>query len=215
MWGRGWAWWAMGVPSKLGKPVVSHLPQPMPHRPAGLWRRLCSGGCVPPLYPKTTRPHPLPPKPAGEWELSKQQICVNPNTETEASLGIHHKIGTAAAFCLFLHPWAVPTRRDAALLRHREVREPPSVSPPPCKLHHICALLLQLKCHRRNALLLLHPELGVSCCARPLCCNVLPGKPCQQEQLEPHRWAATRHGQQGAACHPFPKLPAGSGQHHY
>lgn len=134
VWGRGWAWWAMGVPSKLGKPVVSHLPQPMPHRPAGLWRRLCSGGCVPPLYPKTTRPHPLQPKPAGEWELSKQQICVNPNTETEASLGIHHKIGTDAAFCLFLHPWAVPTRRDAALLRHREVQEPPSVSPPPLQI---------------------------------------------------------------------------------
>ena len=87
---------------------------------------------------------------------------------------IHHRIGTAAAFCLPLHPRALPTRRDAAPLGHGGVREPPGANPPLCKLPHVCAPLLQLKCHQRKALLLLHPELGVSSCARPLCCNVFP-----------------------------------------
>ncbi|XP_032304817.1 uncharacterized protein LOC116654340 [Coturnix japonica] len=95
---------------------------------------------IPPPYPKTTCPHPPPPPdPAGGWELSKQQIGVNPNTETEPSSGSITKHGAAAAFCLLLHPWAVPTRRDAALLEHGVVQELPSANLPPAHCHTLCS----------------------------------------------------------------------------
>lgn len=205
--GRGWAWWAVGVPAKLGKPVVPRLPQ-----------QACGGGCVPPLHPRTTCPHPLPTKPAGEWGLSKQQICVNPNAETKASPGSTTKLALlqlSASSCIpglcqqggmqlpsgtegsKSHPVPTPPppQTAACLCSAPAIKMPLEKSSPPAAPRARCELLCKaalLQCFSWEAV-----SAGAAG-AWQVGCDT--------------SWSATRHGQHGAACHPFPKLPSGSGQ---